>query len=577
MDLHVGPDLANDAERAAVERVIAAVGPSVVTVGERLTLGGPHRAAARRHLLLPALHALQQAAGWVSPGALNLLADALGVPPAEAYGVASFYDLFALERPANPTVVRVCDDIACRLFGTAAIDAVLTDAGLDDATRHPSPCLGVCDHGGGALVQRVGEATTCLRVAAGAATPVVEAGPLLARARGVHPTSLDAYRSTGGYGALAVAMERGADAVIEAVTASGLRGRGGAAFPTGVKWRAVADQHGRARHVVANADESEPGTFKDRTIMEEDPFALVESLTIAGFAVGAAKGWIYVRGDYPRAQDRVGAALAAARAASLLGHDVAGSGWSFDIELRSGAGAYICGEETALLNSIEGYRGEPRNKPPFPTTHGLFGLPTLVNNVETLVNVPHVLLAGPDAYRAVGTTESSGTRLFCLSGHVARPGLYELPFGVTLGALIERAGGVRDARPLQAVLLGGAAGTFVRGDRLDIELSFEGARAAGVSLGSGVVMLFDDTVDLTDTLARMARFFRDESCGQCVPCRVGTQRVVEWLQAPTADAALLDDLDAVLRDASICGLGQTATSALRSAQRAGLRIRGGAS
>jgi NADH-quinone oxidoreductase subunit F len=574
MELRLGADRATDAERAAVDAIVAPAGPVVAATGERFTRGGPHRAHERRHLLLPALQALQQEAGWISPGAINHVAEVLGVPPAEAYGVATFYDLFATE-PQPETVVRVCDDIACRLRGTTAIDGALAAEGLGAAARHHSPCLGLCDHGGAALVQRAGAQVRS--IAAPAATPpVVEAGAagprLLARVGRVDPASLDEYRAQGGYRALARAIEMGPDAVIEAVFASGLRGRGGAAFPTGAKWRAVADEHGRPRHVVANADESEPGTFKDRVLMEGDPFALVESLTIAGLAVGARQGWIYIRGEYPVARSRLEAAIASAREAGLLGADVAGSGAAFDIELRIGAGAYICGEETALFNSMEGFRGEPRSKPPFPTTHGLFGEPTVVNNVETLLNVPAIVLDGADAYRAAGTVESPGTRLFCLSGHVARPGLYEHALGVTVRAVIERAGGVADGRALQAVLLGGAAGTFVGPDDLDVELSFEGTRAAGVALGSGVVMLFDDRVDLHDTLTRLARFFRDESCGQCVPCRVGTQRVVEWLASPGAEHAVLDDLMAVMTDASICGLGQTATSALRSARTAGLAL-----
>ena len=576
MDLHVGPDRPSPAERAAVDAVVTSVGRAVAVEGERFTRGGVHRAAERRHLLLPALHALQEAAGWITPGGLNHAAEALGVPPAEAYGVATFYDLFATTaRPA--TVVRVCDDVGCRLFGAAAIDAALAAGGLTDAERHASPCLGLCDHGAAALVQRVGARPAEVRAVATATMPVVEGGAagrrLLARVGRVDPGSLEDYRALGGYAALTRSMDMGPDAVIAAVSAAGLRGRGGAAFPTGAKWRAVADQVGRPRHVVANADESEPGTFKDRVLMEADPFALVESLTIAGLAVGAERGWVYVRGEYPLARARLEGAIAAARVAGLLGPSVAGCGRAFDIELRVGAGAYICGEETALFNSIEGYRGEPRNKPPFPTTHGLFGEPTAVNNVETLLNVPAIVLHGPEAYRAVGTAESSGTRLFCLSGHAARPGLYEHPFGVTLRAVIEAAGGVAGGRSLQAVLLGGAAGTFVTPGQLDVELSFEGARAAGVALGSGVVMLFDDGVDLHDVLVRMARFFRDESCGQCVPCRVGTQRVLEWLQTPSPDPAVLDDLMSVMTDASICGLGQTATSALRSARSAGLTLR----
>jgi NADH-quinone oxidoreductase subunit F len=310
--------------------------------------------------------------------------------------------------------------------------------------------------------------------------------------------------------------------------------------------------------------------------MEGDPFAVVEALTIAGFAVGAERGFIYLRGEYPVATARIEGAIVAARAAGLLGADVAGAGFAFEIEVRRGAGAYVCGEETALFESIEGHRGEPRNKPPFPVERGLFGSPTAVNNVETLANVPLILRDGASAYAAMGTDGSTGTRLFCLSGCVERPGVYEVPCGTPLRALLAMAGGVRDGRDLRAVLLGGASGGFVLPDGLDVPLSFEGARAAGVTLGSGVVLVLDDTVDLDAIVHRIAAFFRDESCGQCVPCRVGTVRQEESLHrlARGGDAArelaLLTDVASVMRDASICGLGQTAASAVQSAIALGL-------
>ena len=351
-------------------------------------------------------------------------------------------------------------------------------------------------------------------------------------------------------------------------------GRGGAAFPTGVKWQAVAEQPVRPHYFVCNADESEPGTFKDRVVMEQDPFAVIEALTIAGITTGCDRGYLYIRGEYPLATERLTHAIGEARRHGFLGHDVMGHGASFDIELRRGAGAYICGEETALFNSLEGKRGEPRNKPPFPVQRGLFGKPTGINNVETLINVLEVLRIGGQAYAAIGTEGSTGPRLFCLSGDVERPGVYEHPHGVTLADVIDAAGGVRAGRDLKAVLLGGAAGGFVGPDRLDIPLTFEDARAGGYTLGSGVVMLFDADADLTDTCLRIARFFRDESCGQCVPCRVGTVRQEEALhrlvRARTLgsrddELALLEDVAQVMRDASICGLGQTAANAVQSA------------
>jgi NADH-quinone oxidoreductase subunit F len=371
------------------------------------------------------------------------------------------------------------------------------------------------------------------------------------------------------------AVEIGADGVIAEIGIAELSGRGGAAFPTAVKWRAVADERGRPKHVIANADESEPGTFKDRIVMENDPFALIESLTIAGFATGAEHGWIYIRGEYPLATTRLRNAIEQCRTAGLLGDDVIGAGMRFDIELRRGAGAYICGEETALMESIEGFRGEPRNKPPFPTTHGLFGEPTAVNNPETLVNVLEILEVGADHYRTLGSDGSNGHRLFCLSGHVAVPGLYEAPFGITLRDLVDLAGGPTGS--LRAVLLGGAAGMFVGADQLDLELSLEATRAAGVTLGSGVVTVFDDTVDFTSLVLRIAQFFTNESCGQCVPCRVGVVRqhevLVEMAERRSLSderLTLIDDMAMAMRDASICGLGHTASGAVQSAIRLGL-------
>jgi len=393
---------------------------------------------------------------------------------------------------------------------------------------------------------------------------------LLARVGAADPESLEDYRRTGGYRALALAVERKAEWVLPELEASGLLGRGGAAFPTGRKWRAVAGAAGR-RRVVCNADESEPGTFKDRVLMEDDPFAVVEAMTIAGLTVGAEDGLVYVRGEYALASERLRRAIAQAERAGLLGPTVAGSGRPFRIEVFRGAGAYICGEETSLFNSVEGRRGEPRNKPPFPTQVGLFGDPTLVNNVETLCNVPWILREGAASFRRYGTDRSAGTKLFCVTGHVGRPGVYEVPFGTRLGELLQLAGGVWRGRNLQAILCGGAAGTFLGPDRLGLPLTLEDLAATGDTLGSGAVIVLDETARIWDVVLRVARFFQEESCGQCVPCRVGTQRqleIVERLASGRArqdDAALLREIGAAMTDASICGLGQTAAGAVLSA------------
>jgi NADH-quinone oxidoreductase subunit F len=397
---------------------------------------------------------------------------------------------------------------------------------------------------------------------------------LLRRVGRIEPSDTAAYCGDGGYRALQRAFELGPESVIQEVLASNLVGRGGAAFPTGRKWDAVAKAPGRPHFVVCNADESEPGTFKDRILMEADPLAIIEGMTIAAYATGSERGFFYIRGEYPLAIERVQAALQAARRAGFLGGNILGSGFSFDIEIRRGAGAYICGEETALFNSIEGKRGEPRNKPPFPVHVGLFGKPTVINNVETLANIPLILCDGGNTFAATGTSGSTGPKLFCVSGNIVRPGLYEVPFGRTLRELIDLAGGVPGGRRIQSVLLGGAAGMFVGSDKLDVPLTFEGTRAIGATLGSGVVMVFDGSVNMGDILTRVAEFFRDESCGQCVPCRIGTIRQEELLARIRSgrtigtradELALLKEIGQAMRDASICGLGQTASNAIESA------------
>jgi NADH-quinone oxidoreductase subunit F len=602
MDLRLMDAVATGEERAAVDDVLGAPasgwhgGDRTIELEGHVGYAG-RAAREQRHLLLPALHALQGRVGRISEGGMNYVCQRLSVPPAEAYGVASFYAMFSLE-PRPKTVVHVCDDIACRVNGAEPLIERLEEAlgpGRSGGLVR-SPCLGMCERAPAALLQSAGREASDVSIgevtvemlhpflhgggwiespSSGSLGPQPRAGLRLLRRVGVvDPRSLSDHRAHGGYEALRTAIDLGPEGVIREVKDSKLLGRGGAAFPTGVKWEAVAKQPVRPHYFVCNADESEPGTFKDRVVMEEDPFALVEALTIAGFATGSERGYLYVRGEYPRATEMLSNAMDQARAHGFLGPDVMGGGFSFDIELRRGAGAYIAGEETAMFNSIEGKRPEPRNKPPFPVTHGLFDKPTGINNVETLINVLEVLRMGGPAYAATGTPDSTGTRLFCLSGCIERPGLYEVECGTPLRDLLELSGGVRGGHEIQAILLGGAAGGFIAPDQLDLPLSFEGARTAGVTLGSGVVLVFDDSVDLVDIVLRIAAFFRDESCGQCVPCRVGTVRQEEALRrlvdvgqngSRERDLVLLDEIAQVMRDASICGLGQTAASAVQSA------------
>ena len=621
MDLRLGvAAAATDEERAAVASVL---GPPETgwdggqrTAADGHAAYGGHAARGRRHLLMPVLHAVQEQIGWISPGALDHLCARLTIPPAEAYGVASFYALFRTS-PSPAAVVHVCDDLACRVNGAEQVCAEMErrfgaegtgGQGTGDAANgtgvawQRSPCLGQCDRGSAAMIQHAGADParaglapfdpSQVRPALAPAEPARPLPPLVPQTAGdrsslrllrrvglIDPGSLDSYRAAGGYEMLRRAVATGPQGVVRELKDAKLLGRGGAAFPIAVKWEAVATNPVRPHYVVCNADESEPGTFKDRVLMEEDPYALLEALTIMGYACGAEQGYIYIRGEYPLAESRLRHAVAHAQARGFLGPDVMGEGFAFDVEVRRGAGAYIAGEETALINSIEGKRAEPRNKPPFPAQAGLFGKPTAVNNVETLLCVLEILRIGGPAFARIGTESSTGTRLFCLSGCVERPGLYEYEFGVTLRQVIDAAGGVRGGRPLRAVLLGGAAGSFVGPDALDAPLTFEGMRAIGATLGSGVVLVLDDTVDMTDLLRRIAQFFRDESCGQCVPCRLGTVRQEELLGrllrgTPIGSAerelALLDDIAMVARDASICGLGQTAVGAAQSAVRLGL-------
>jgi NADH-quinone oxidoreductase subunit F len=588
--------VASGEERAAVDELL---GPprsgwhGAERDGETFRVARSGREARdRRHLLLPALHALQGRIGWISPGGLNYVSERLTVPPAEAYGVATFYAMFSVEERPK-TVVHVCDDLACRVNGAERVLGAIQGTSTGWVA---SPCLGMCERAPALLIQgagvngdvQVGPVEEELLASFSDEgwsmsgdqdrTPRVGAsddrGPRLLRRVGVvDPSSIDDYRASGGFEALRLSLEHGPDWTIEQVSDSKLLGRGGAAFPTGVKWKAVAEQSVHPHYFICNADESEPGTFKDRVVMEMDPFAVVESLTIAGMATGCELGYVYVRGEYPLAAERLQHAIDESRRHGFAGEDVMGHGVRFDIELRSGAGAYICGEETALFNSLEGKRGEPRNKPPFPVQRGLFGKPTGINNVETLINVLEILRIGGQAYAEIGTEGSTGTRLLCLSGHVADPGVYEVEHGVTLREALALAGGMRGGGEPTAVLLGGAAGGFVGPDRLDIRLTFEDARTGGYTLGSGVVMAFDDSVDLDDLALRIARFFRDESCGQCVPCRVGTVRQEEALHRLASGRALgsrqdeeriLGDVAQVMRDASICGLGQTAANAVQS-------------
>ena len=538
--------------------------------------------------LLPALHAAQKIYGWVSEPVASEIAKSLRIPLADVHGVIEFYSLFYNE-PIGKRVIRVCTDVACALKGgDKVLDHLCSHHGLRprpaggfhqtkedlSLTIEPSPCLGMCELAPVALVDDQAETNIDLEKDSfelGRPKSIVGGSLRLLTANcGNGTASLANY---GKYSAFTKALGMKPDDVVAEIKASGLVGRGGAAFPTGIKWEGAAKAEADQKYVICNADESEPGTFKDRILLIDDPHRTIEGMCIAAYAIGASSGYLYIRAEYPYIFPVLEKALSEARHAGLLGENILGSGFSFDIEVRVGGGAYICGEETALFESIEGKRGFPRIKPPFPTTHGLFGKPTVINNVETLCNVSLIIAKGAEEYRKIGTEKSPGPKVFCVSGDVQMPGLYEVPFGVTMREVLEMAGGVAAEKGLQAILFGGAAGAFATSSHLDVKMTFEDLRAVGLPLGSGVVMVFDDTRDMRQVLKSLGHFFAHESCGKCYPCQMGTQRQKEILDRVASGKILdgdfirLQDVGWTMTDASLCGLGQTAASAVLSAMK----------
>jgi len=394
---------------------------------------------------------------------------------------------------------------------------------------------------------------------------------VLERAGIIDPNSLEDYIVHDGYQALGkVLSEMTPLQVIDEIKNSGLRGRGGAGFPTGLKLSFVAKARGNQKYVVCNADESEPGTFKDRLILEGDPFSILEAMTIAGYAIGASEGYIYVRGEYMLAQQRLRQAIQQAKDMGFLGNQIFSSNFNFDIHIHSGAGAYICGEETALIESIEGKRGEPRSRPPYPTTHGLWGMPTLVNNVETLANIPPILRNGANWYSKIGTASSPGTKVYTILGNVNITGLIEVPMGITLREVIAiYAKGMKDGKSFKIAQTGGSSGSIIPASLQDTPMDFDSFNKAEVSLGSGALLICNEDTCVVDLAKSLLNFFRKESCGKCNPCRIGTQRSYEILTNISEGTASLNDLDDLLEisdnlyQLSNCGLGQTAGTPLK--------------
>lgn len=540
------------------------------------------------HSLLDVLYTAQGVFGFISKDLMQYVARNLDVPLSRVYGVATFYDMFELEGPVATECV-VCTGPVCSIAGAESVLGEVykrtgaSEPGGDNGGGaykvHRASCLGLCDQAPAALVNGFAQVkispADVPAMLAGEAQPSfiqVSGDPrvITASVGSLEPTDLDAHRSEGAFTALEKALnDLTPEQVIEEIKESGLAGRGGAGFPTGLKWEFARKAEGEPKYVVCNFDESEPGTFKDRVLMEGDPFRIIEGLIICAYVINANKGYIFIRGEYQRAYDIVEQALGKLRTAGLLGEDILGTGYTFDVEVRRNAGAYVCGEETAQFEAIEGRRGNPRHKPPYPTQAGLFGKPTVINNVETLAIISSLVLNGGKWFRQWGSGDSPGLKLFCLSGHVRQPGVVEAPYGLTVREMVEQYGGGFDGEP-QAILVGGAAGGFLHPDDLNTPVTHEDFKELDVPVGSGALMVFNQTVDLWEVLEGLARFFVHESCGECVPCRIGTTQIYKFLQkinkgeAGAADLHKAEEIGKLIRNSCACGLGMTAANPLLS-------------
>ena len=406
---------------------------------------------------------------------------------------------------------------------------------------------------------------------------------VLKRCGEIDPTSLDEYRSAGGYAGLEKALAMGPEKVIEEIAASGLRGRGGAGFPTATKWKLARASRGDLKHIVCNADEGDPGAFMDRSVLEGDPFSVLEGMTIGAYAIGASEGTLYVRAEYPLAIERLENAIGLAEAAGLLGDDIRGSGFSLKLKIKKGAGAFVCGEETALMASIEGKRGMPRPRPPFPVEAGVFGRPTVINNVETFANVSSIIVRGSEWYASMGADRSRGTKVFAVTGKVANPGLIEVPMGTTMREVIfDIGGGIRDGHKFKAAQIGGPSGGCIPEELLDIAITYESLRSVGAMMGSGGLVVMDEETCMVDVAKFFMDFITKESCGKCIPCREGTKRMCETLEAITTaydrmteienlrrfkGVVYLEQLGKIISSTSLCGLGQTAPNPILSTLR----------
>jgi len=527
------------------------------------------------HGIVRALLRLQEEEGWLPPDRLEALAAELGVPLHRLESVSTFYTHYRREPPRGP-VVEVCRDLSCRLAGgpeaCARLRAASETPGAPAFEVREVSCLGRCDTAPAAAIgDRILDATDVEAVVAAAGDGSPDAIPRPMRKwMAADPYAGDTLEP---FAVLRAVLADGSRTeAIEHLESAGLRGMGGAGFPTGRKWSLVAAETNTPKVVVCNADESEPGTFKDRQLLHDIPHLVLEGMAIAGVCVGASRGIVFIRHEYGAERLRLEAAIAAARASGALGDDVFGSGFAFDVEVFVSPGGYILGEETALLECMEDRRGEPRNKPPFPGNAGLDGLPTLINNVETLVHAVSIVHRGADWWHGLGLGDFSGHKFLSVSGDVARPGVSLFPVGTLLSDILAEHGGMADGATLAAVAPGGASSNFLGPEALELALDFDALAEAGTMLGSGAAVFVAAERDLLDVGLSITRFFRNESCGKCVPCRVGSEKAVALLE-PNADAGrgvaeedakLVRALHETMQQTSICGLGQVALGPLLS-------------
>jgi formate dehydrogenase beta subunit len=536
--------------------------------------------------LIPALHAIQERVGWLPREELETLAREVRRPLYEIEGLISFYPHFRTEPPKKASL-RVCHDLSCWLRGSdQALAALRERYGEDpDVEVLEVSCLGRCDQ---APAVAVGEHPGTAADAAQRVSAALDGGlpePQVVTYSAGAPWPNDPYGpGHERYQVLraVLAGQRDPGELIATLTESGLRGMGGAGFPAGRKWGLVAAQEASPKYVICNADESEPGTFKDRQILAEQPHLVLEGMLLGMLAVGAQEGWVFIRHEYGPEEAMIRREIAWLRAAGLAGEDVAGTGRRLSVEVFTSPGGYILGEESALIECMEGHRGEPRNKPPFPGTYGLWGMPTLMNSVETFAHVPVIMQRGAGWWHEQGASGHSGLKFFAVSGDVERPGVYCVPMGSTARQLLELAGGVAGGRPLAAIQPGGASSNFLRADQIDIPLDFDALAKAGSMLGSGALVVLAEGSNLLGAATNVLRFFRDESCGKCVPCRVGSAKAHQILSdvlAADGGPADVDDriglLEETMRKTSICGLGQVALGPVLSVLRLGQPHPGG--